>query len=145
MGKHRENPNRPAPTYKTGYRKAPTDYRFQPGNSANPRGRPKKPKLDPAAIVRDALMEKVEVLKNGRMVTVSMLEAWGHNMVRSLVKEPARTYKANSQIIDRALALFSPDEGGSGVDYSAEVRRKIEAVAQRLAAAEKRTSESDED
>lgn len=56
-----------------GYARPPRHSRFQPGQSGNPRGRPRAAK-NSATIVREALTAKVKLKENGRTRTMSKLE-----------------------------------------------------------------------
>lgn len=57
--------------YKIGYCKPPKQYRFKPGQSGNPNGRPRKPKepltIDDAEILRR--LDAEEIIVNGEKMT----------------------------------------------------------------------------
>lgn len=62
------------PAYDVGYGKTPQHTRFKPGQSGNPKGKPKGAK-NLATIVGNAIKEKVVVTdKNGKRKSVSKLE-----------------------------------------------------------------------
>ena len=67
-------PSDPPGNYEVGYRKPPQHTRFKPGQSGNPRGRPKAEKSLGAAL-NDALEAKVKLRGNGKERGVSSLEA----------------------------------------------------------------------
>ena len=60
-------------SYDVGYGKPPQDTRFKPGQSGNPKGRPKGAK-NLATIVDNAINEKVFVIENGRRRKRSKME-----------------------------------------------------------------------
>ena len=59
--------------YDVGYGKPPQDTRFKPGQSGNPKGKPKGAK-NLATIVDNAINEKVVVIENGRRRKRSKME-----------------------------------------------------------------------
>jgi Family of unknown function (DUF5681) len=62
--------------YDVGYRKPPREYRFQEGQSGNPSGRKRKPKIDKSAtdMLRAILAEKVTATINGKKQRMSLEE-----------------------------------------------------------------------
>lgn len=60
--------------YDVGYRKPPRHTQFKPGQSGNPRGRPKKEQSFPAALDK-ALKAPVKVRENGKERVMSGFEA----------------------------------------------------------------------
>jgi hypothetical protein len=75
----------PGDEYQVGYRRPPVAHRFKPGQSGNPRGRPRKPQ-DIASILERALNSRVPIHENGRRRIVTMREA----IIRGLVNDAAR-------------------------------------------------------
>jgi hypothetical protein len=67
-----------------GYGRPPRATRFKPGQSGNPRGRPKGSK-GLASVLSRALAEKVTVTENGRRRKITKLEA----MTKQLVNKAA--------------------------------------------------------
>jgi hypothetical protein len=64
----------PFASYDVGYRKPPKHTQFQPGQSGNPRGRPKGSK-NFSSRVKSILDRKVTVVENGRTRRITMTEA----------------------------------------------------------------------
>jgi Family of unknown function (DUF5681) len=63
-----------AATYEVGYRKPPRAHQFKPGESGNPRGRPKNTKNE-ATILRNLLNRRVEAREGGKARKITILEA----------------------------------------------------------------------
>ncbi len=81
----------------------PVASRFRPGQSGNPRGRPKRPR-GVGAIVAKALAEKVEAKENGRRLRMTKLEA----AVTQLVNRAANGDQRATQFV---FALLHDDPG----------------------------------
>lgn len=60
--------------YDIGYGRPPRAYRFNPGQSGNPRGRPKGVKNE-ATILHQLLHRKIEVREGGRTRRITVYEA----------------------------------------------------------------------
>jgi len=61
-------------SYEVGYCKPPKETRFKPGQSGNPKGRPRGARNLRTA-VREALQEKIEIREGGRTRRVSKMDA----------------------------------------------------------------------
>ena len=79
-----------------GYCRPPRAARFRPGQSGNPRGRPKRAR---GALIAQALDEKVEAKENGKRRRITKLEA----VVTQLVNRAA-----NGDQRANAIRLRSP-------------------------------------
>jgi hypothetical protein len=61
-------------TYEIGYGKPPKQHQFEPGQSGNPKGRPKGAK-NTATLAREILDRKIEVRSGAGVRKISMREA----------------------------------------------------------------------
>ena len=86
-----------------GYCRPPRAARFRPGQSGNPRGRPKRG-LD--ALIARALDEKVEAEENGKRRRITKLEA----VVKQLVDRAANGDQRATQFV---FALLHDNQGSS--------------------------------
>jgi hypothetical protein len=82
------------PDYEIGYGKPPRHTRFRPGQSGNPRGRPKDAK-NLSTLVHEALNEPVVVTENGRRRKVSKCRA----IITQLVNRSAQADLKATQIL----------------------------------------------
>lgn len=83
--------------YAVGYGRPPQHSRFQPGQSGNPKGRPKG-SLNLAMALNRALREKVTVVEHGRSRQITKLDA----AVKGLVN---RAVKGDAKAMQQMLAL----------------------------------------
>jgi Family of unknown function (DUF5681) len=87
---------------RVGYRRPPVGTRFRPGQSGNPRGRPKGAR-NLSTVVAAALSERVAVNENGRRRRITKLEA----AVKQLVNRAASGEARATQLL---LALVQVNE-----------------------------------
>jgi uncharacterized membrane protein YheB (UPF0754 family) len=94
----------PTPTteQRVGYRWPPLTTRFRPGQSANPRGRPRGAR-NLSTVVAAALSERVAINENGRRRRITKLEA----AIKQLVNRAASGEARATQLL---LALIQANE-----------------------------------
>ena len=96
------NPDQAAEGERVGYRRPPVGTRFRPGQSGNPRGRPKGAR-NLSAVIAAALSERVAVNENGRRRRITKLEA----AVKQLVNRAASGEARATQLL---LAFIQANE-----------------------------------
>jgi hypothetical protein len=87
----------PSETETVGYKRPPSKTQFKPGNSANPRGRPKR-KVDKSSALNQAFNDKIVVTGLGK--TLTGMEAY----VQSIVD---RVLQGESKAIPELVRLFT--------------------------------------
>src|SRR5271154_3146512 len=103
----RPMPSDEGPAYEVGYRKPPRRTRFKPGQSGNPRGRPKGAK-DLSSLFTDALNELVVVTENGRRRKVSKCRAFVTQLVNQSAKGDRHAIKILLDILRDIEARSDP-------------------------------------
>lgn len=75
--------------YEVGYGKPPVATQFKPGQSGNPKGRPRGQR-NLATDLEEELSEKIQVTENGRSVTVTKQRAMIKTLVAKALKGDTR-------------------------------------------------------
>jgi hypothetical protein len=70
----KKSPSRQSGNYEVGWGRPPQATRWRPGQSGNPKGRPKGTKRL-ATILHEAMQQKIEINEKGRMRRISVWEA----------------------------------------------------------------------
>jgi hypothetical protein len=117
--------------YGIGYGKPPKHTRFRPGQSGNPRGRPKAIKSAGVAL-NDALEAKVKLRGNGKERGVSSLDAYFIRVVMDAIQGKASAQRLLLALMERFLPTIAdaaPAENAK--DAKAELMKMIDLIAQR--------------
>ena len=118
-----------------GYGRPPRQYQFAPGESGNPKGRPKGSKNE-STILREILQHKIGVRgANGRVRKISVMEGIHRKVADDALKGDI---KAAAFLFNRYAALVSGELQPQ--DISEDDRAVLEAFAQQTAT---RTAEGD--
>lgn len=112
----------PEPGYEVGYGKPPPNTRFQPGQSGNRHGRPKKLPTLPEALAK-ALNERVAITENGKQKTITKREAVFKQLVNRAAGGDAKATRTLLQLLEKNVA---------SVKASSPVTVIIEGVDARL-------------
>ena len=112
MSKHK-----PAPPsdYATGYRRPPKETQFKPGQSGNPKGRPKG-SLSDAAIHNKIFEEKVTVTENGKKRLISKRECIARRRINDAMRGDAKAMKITLDLSDRYSDLSAKPGNSRGAD-----------------------------
>jgi hypothetical protein len=87
--------------YQVGFQRPPRHTQFRKGTSGNPKGRPRETK-NLAAVLEEALAEKVAIVENGRRRKISKRSA----MIKQLVNKAASgDLRASRQLTDLEFRL----------------------------------------
>lgn len=92
-------------SYEVGYGKPPKRSQFQPGQSGNPNGRPKGAK-SPFTLLREELRSKVTLRENGRVTTVTKLEA----IMKRVVADTLSGKASQTKLLFALLHVFEAQD-----------------------------------
>lgn len=97
--------------YEVGYGKPPKKGQFKPGQSGNPKGRPKGSKSF-ARVLADELSERIPVKEGGKTRRLTKMQAVAKQLVNQAMNGDPR---ARAEVL-RQIRLHLPDEGEVGAD-----------------------------
>ena len=95
-----------------GYGKPPRSRQFKPGQSGNPKGRPKGAKSE-ATILMELLNRKIEIRQNGRIRKITILEGIFHTLAEDSLKGNT---KSAAFVLNRLAAIASTASAESEVN-----------------------------
>jgi len=98
-----------------GYRKPPKDHQFQPGQSGNPRGRPKGARNFKSDL-REELGETIAFRDGDRDITISKQRALIKRLVAEAIRGDNRAINSVLSLCARAFGDEDHDEGSSAED-----------------------------
>jgi hypothetical protein len=109
-----------------GYRRPPRQHQFRPGESGNPRGRPRGAKNE-STILREILSRKIKTRSGERVRTISVLEGIVLRIADDSLKG---NIKSAAFLLDRFGAMVSGEL--QRPDLSDDDREILETYARRL-------------
>ena len=111
-----------------GYGRPPREHQFKPGQSGNPKGRPKGARNE-ATILQDVLNRKVTIRDGGRSRKIPVMEGIILRIIDDSLKGNT---KSASFILNRYAAMVSGELHSS--EITQDDREVLEAFARQLAA-----------
>lgn len=113
-----DNTNQPP----VGYKSPPRHSRFQKGRSGNPSGRRKaQPQLNLLDMFKKIMSEPVQLMKNGRPKTVSMMDAFLRKTVEAAFKNDAAARREVFRLIGLSIADSSEAAGDMTNEQEAQL------------------------
>ena len=122
----KKNPTPPERTPAAGYKKPPKKYQFAPGQSGNPKGRPKGTRSFKSDLLAE-LSEPIEFRDGDRRVTISKQRAIIKRLVKSATDGDARSLTALLALIGRMMSDTNDDPFEAPEDE--EILRRFGALA----------------
>ena len=116
--------------YEVGYGRPPRAHQFKPGESGNPKGRPKGAKSE-ASILQSLLNKKIEIRESGKARKITVLEAILLRVVEDGLKG---NLKAVTFLINRFALALKAGETQEIETMSEGDREVLQDYASRLAA-----------
>jgi hypothetical protein len=109
---------------RVGYRRPPIATRFRPGQSGNPRGRPKGAR-NLSTVVAAALNERVAINENGRRRRITKLEAAVKQLVNRAASGEARATQLLLAFVQASEARSAQQGPGRLCDADAIVMAEL--------------------
>ena len=108
-------PMAPPPTsersYEVGYGRPPEHTQFQPGQSGNPKGRPRGSK-SPLTLLREELQQKVTLREGDRVTTITKLEA----IMKRIVNDTLGGKVSPTRLLFPLLQVFEAQDASAPED-----------------------------
>jgi hypothetical protein len=112
-----------------GYGRPPVNRQFKPGQSGNPKGRPKRQK-DVVTMFAETLNEKISVRgKNGRRRRLSKLQAMCEVMTNKALAGDAKAFSVVFQLADKH-GVFKHQSSVSTNQLVEQINRKLSRFVQ---------------
>lgn len=103
-------------SYTVGYKRPPKHSQFRPGQSGNPKGRPKRKQPKSNEILDTVINQKIRVTLDGKAQAVSALEALFRQIVANALKGDKTAAKLFLSLLDQhGYFDKGPPEGSYGV------------------------------
>lgn len=109
--------------YEVGYGKPPRHSRFKPGQSGNPKGRPRGAK-NVDALLRAALYQKVQITRDGRRVKVPAIEAVFLRITRGGLEGDPRSIAHLIKLMTLLISLEQQEAAGPAEGREAQPGRQ---------------------
>lgn len=106
----RDHKTAPVGKYEVGYGRPPRHSRFRPGQSGNPKGRPKGRK-NFLTILEETLYRQVAITENGRRRTVHAIEALLLSVLRQSLDGNLRAFDKFAKLLPMLLAAPAAADG----------------------------------
>lgn len=119
------------PGYPVGYRRPPRRTQFQPGQSGNPKGRPKG-SLNLATLLERELRERVVINENGRRRTISKMEAAIKQMVNKAATGDLLALKLLHTLVISAEEQAMNASGRQARSMSEDDQKVLQGILERL-------------
>ncbi len=117
--------------YEVGYRKPPKQARFKPGQSGNPKGRPKH-RRNLRTLIEEALSETVTIREGDRTRTLPKREALIRTLVNGALMKEAKTLQSFLALM-RATGLISDEpEAATPLELSPDDQALIADFVRRV-------------
>jgi hypothetical protein len=111
-----------------GYGRPPVNKQFKPGESGNPRGRPKEQK-NIATIVDDVLRKKIRIRRGNKVHTVTKLEAVIEVILNKALAGDHHAFAKLIQVREKFRGPPKEAIGSPGdVDYSEKLQRLFDGA-----------------
>jgi hypothetical protein len=110
-----------------GYAKPPSAHRFKPGQSGNPRGRPKGAKNE-ASIMRGLLNRKIDVRQSGRARKITVLEG----ILLRITEDALKGNTKSAAFLFNRYASTQGDDAQPFDDLNEDDRQVLDAFVRQL-------------
>ena len=119
-----------AKDYKVGYGRPPEHSRFKPGQSGNPRGRPRKHR-NFRTVLEDALQTPIDVSVNGHPRRMKRIDALVMTTLERALKNDPKATSALLAMMRLAGVMGGPTEVEENVDLAAD-QAELEQIGLRF-------------